>query len=157
MTSKILMVCLGNICRSPMAEGALRAQASAMALSLDIDSAGTGDWHIGHPPDSRAQKAALQLGGVDISNQRARQVQLQDFHDFDHILAMDGSNLANLQRMMPQGTKARVSLLLDHLDGYQGSDVADPYYGDADDFSQCWETVNAATSAFARKLMSGFA
>jgi protein-tyrosine phosphatase len=157
MTVSILMVCLGNICRSPMAEGALRAHAEAMKLSLHIDSAGTGDWHIGHPPDKRAQHAALSLGGVDLSSLRARQVSAADFHAFDHIVAMDQSNLANLRAMQPTGGKAQLSLLLDHSPGHVGKPVADPYYGGPQDFALCWQMVNDASRSLAEKIMSGFA
>jgi protein-tyrosine phosphatase len=157
MTKSILMVCLGNICRSPMAEGALRAHAEAMGLSLHIDSAGTGDWHIGLAPDKRAQHAARAHGSVDLSGLRARQVGLADFHSFDLILAMDQSHLSNLRAMQPGNGKAKLSLLLDYVPGYMGRSVADPYYGSADDFAECWDVVNIATLSLAEKIKSGFA
>ncbi len=135
-----------------MAEGALRAHAAVMGIELQVDSAGTGDWHVGHPPDVRAQKAALQWGGVDIAGLRARQATPGDFHEFDYIFAMDRSNLRHLRAMRPANGKAQLHLLLDHLPGSGGQDVADPYYGTAQDFADCWAQVHAATYAFARSL-----
>ncbi len=153
MAISVLMVCLGNICRSPMAEGALRAHAELLGLELHINSAGTGDWHVGNPPDARAQHAALECGGVDISGLRARQVCPNDFHLFDHVLAMDRSNLRNLRAMRPSNGTATLGLLLEHLPGSAGQDLADPYYGKAQNFADCWAQVDAATRAFAKKLL----
>ncbi len=146
--ASVLMVCLGNICRSPLAEAALRHVADDQGLNLVVDSAGTGDWHIGHPPDPRAQEVALRLGGLDIRGLRGRQVSVDDFHHFDHIMAMDSANLRHLRDMMPPGATAQLSLLLDHLPGHEGKSVADPYYGDIADFELCWHQVQAAVVAF---------
>lgn len=151
----VLMVCLGNICRSPLAEAALRHHAERLGLELVIDSAGTGDWHAGHPPDPRARQVALRLGGIDIGGLRARQVQAADFHRFDHIVAMDHSNLRNLSALAPAGAVAQLSLLLDHLPGHEGLAVADPYYGDDAGFEACWRQVDAATGALAQILRKG--
>lgn len=148
----VLMVCLGNICRSPLAEAALRQHAAKLGVQLVVDSAGTGDWHVGHPPDSRARQAALRFGGIDIGDLRARQVQAEDFHCFDHIVAMDHSNLRNLVALAPDGAGAQLSLLLDHLPGHEGRAVADPYYVDDAGFEACWYEVEAATAALAEKL-----
>ena len=152
MTIKVLMVCLGNICRSPLAEAALRHHADRLGLAVEVDSAGTGDWHIGHPPDPRAQEVALRLGGIDISDLRARQVSSEDFHRFDHILAMDAANMRNLKAMAPTGGRAQLSLLLDHATDQSGQSVADPYYGDRSDFEICWRQVDEATRILAQKL-----
>ncbi len=152
-TQSVLMVCLGNICRSPMAEGALRAAAGKAGLSLTVDSAGTGGWHKGEAPDPRAQAAALR-GGVDISGQRARQVRPADFDDFDLILAMDRDNLADLAALMPKGARAQLSLLMDHVPGRAGKSVADPYYGDAKGFDRTWAEVTAG-AAGVLALISG--
>src|SRR3954468_21444683 len=111
MAASILFVCLGNICRSPLAEGAFRAEAARLGLDVEADSAGTGSWHRGEPPDSRAI-AAAKRGRVDISGQRARQVAIADFDRFDRILALDAENLADLEAMRPAGSRAQVSLLL---------------------------------------------
>lgn len=148
----VLMVCLGNICRSPLAEVALRHVASCQGLDLEVDSAGTGDWHIGHPPDIRAQEVASRLGGLDISGLRARQVTPEDFDRFDHILAMDSNNLTVLQAMMPQASAAKLSLFLDYVAGSEGKSVADPYWGEVADFEQCWYQVTAAARSFAKSL-----
>ena len=148
----ILFVCLGNICRSPLAEGALRARATAAGLNLLIDSAGTGEWHIGHPPDPRAQ-AVARANGVDISGLRARQVQRQDFSRFSHIFAADQSNLSNLRRLAPDPSPAELALLLDLVKGREGQAVADPYYGGPEDFAQSWADVDAAAQALVARLL----
>src|SRR3954470_3499858 len=119
MTASILFVCLGNICRSPLAEGAFRAEADRLGLDAEVDSAGTGGWHRGEPPDRRAI-AVARRGGVDISVQRARQVTRADFDRFDHIVALDAENLADLERLRPAGSRASLSLLLDHVPGREG-------------------------------------
>lgn len=151
----VLMVCLGNICRSPLAEAALRDHARHLGLPLTVDSAGTGDWHVGHPPDPRAQQAAKRLGGIDIGHLRARQVRKADFDRFDHIVAMDHANMRNIRALMPSGARARLSLLLDHLPGSEGLAVADPYYGDDAGFDACWRQIDAATRALAERLLQG--
>ena len=152
MAISVLMVCLGNICRSPLAEAALRYHAERIGLDVIVDSAGTGDWHVGHPPDRRAQEVAKRLGRIDISRLRARQVLHDDFHRFDHIVVMDRSNLQNVKALAPQTGTARLSMLLDHLPGREGDAVADPVYGDIADFEACWREVQAATYALATRL-----
>ena len=152
MAVSVLMVCLGNICRSPLAEAALRKHTHQMGLDVRIDSAGTGDWHVGHAPDPRAQEVALRLGGIDISGLRARQLVRDDFHRFDHIIAMDHSNFRNLEKLAPSRSSARMSMLLDHLPGCEGQAVADPYYGDIADFENCWREVEAAVRSLAESL-----
>lgn len=147
----LLFVCLGNICRSPLAEGALRHAAQQQNLDLTIESAGTGSWHIGDPPDPRAIAAAAR-GGVDISGQRARQVTAADFTRFDHIIALDRSNLRDLQALKPDSATATLSLLLDHVPGREGQGVADPYTGTAEDFDLTWAEVNAAVPALLRRV-----
>lgn len=152
MAVSVLMVCLGNICRSPLAEAALRHHAERIGLDVIVDSAGTGDWHVGNPPDRRAQEVALRLGGIDISGLRARQVHRDDFHRFDHVIAMDHTNHRTLLGLAPPEAGARLSLLLDHLPGQEGQAVADPYYGDVADFEACWREVEAATNMLAERL-----
>lgn len=138
-----LFVCLGNICRSPLAEAAMRHEAEAAGLDLLIDSAGTGSWHIGNGPDPRAQAEALRHG-IDISSLRARQVQVEDFGRFDHVIAMDRSNFSNLGKLAPVSARARLSMLLDHVPGMEGRDVDDPYFGGPEGFVATWEQVSAA-------------
>lgn len=149
----VLFVCLGNICRSPLAEAALRAEAERAGLDLTIDSAGTGDWHVGNPPDSRAL-AEARRHGIDISAYRARQITPEDFRRFTHILALDRSNLEHLQAMAPADASASLSLLLDHVEGYEGQAVADPYFGAADGFAETWRQVSMAARALAEKFGS---
>jgi protein-tyrosine phosphatase len=151
MGSSVLFVCLGNICRSPLAEAALRAEAERLGLDIEIDSAGTGDWHIGHPPDRRAAAVALR-NGVDISHLRARQVSPQDFMRFDYIVALDTQNLADLKRMQPEASRAELSLLLDHVESREGQAVADPYYGDDEHFDIAWADVVEGAKGLARKI-----
>src|SRR6218665_3120924 len=122
-TLSILFVCLGNICRSPLAEAAFRDAAERAGLAVATDSAGTGDWHIGSPPDRRAVAEAARHG-IDISGYRGRQVTPDDFHRFDHILALDLRNLADLGATAPADATARLSLLLDHVEGMAGQAVA---------------------------------
>ena len=134
-----------------MAEGALRARADAAGLDLTIDSAGTGGWHVGEPPDERAQAEAL-AHGVDISDLRGRQVSPEDFTRFTHIFALDEENLANLRRIAPQTHDAHVGLLLDTVPNLAGQPVADPYYGGAEGFTRTWDQVDAAAQALVRRF-----
>jgi protein-tyrosine phosphatase len=151
MTHRVLFVCLGNICRSPLAEAAFRAEAARIGLKAEVDSAGTGGWHRGEPPDRRAT-AAARRNGVDISHLRARQVRPDDFDRFDIIIALDGENLADLNALRPAGSRARLSLLLDHVPGRAGEAVADPYYGGDGDFDITWRDVTEAARALADEL-----
>ena len=151
MTHRVLFVCLGNICRSPLAEAAFRAEAARLGLAVEADSAGTGGWHRGEPPDRRAI-AAARRNGVDISRLRARQVQPGDFERFDQIIALDGENLMDLRALRPAGSRARLSLLLDHVPGREGEAVADPYYGGDGDFDITWRDVTAGARGLADEL-----
>ena len=151
MKPSVLFVCLGNICRSPLAEAALRAETMRRGIDVDIDSAGTGEWHVGNPPDRRAI-AVAKRNGIDISQLRARRVSFEDFRRFDHIVALDAANLEDLARMRPGEGKAELSLLLDHVEGREGEAVADPYYGDETHFEETWKDVTAGARALARKL-----
>jgi protein-tyrosine phosphatase len=151
MKRSVLFVCLGNICRSPLAEAALRVEAERLGLEVEVDSAGTGNWHVGRPPDSRAQVVAAR-NGIDISHLRARQVEAEDFRRFDHLLALDAQNLMNLRALRPADATAELSLLLDHVPGREGEAVADPYHGDDADFDDTWSDVTQGARAFARAL-----
>lgn len=145
----VLFVCLGNICRSPLAEAAYRHALAGAGLAAQADSAGTGDWHVGHPPDPRAIAVAAG-SGIDISHYCARQVRAEDFHRFGHIVALDRNNLGDLARIAPAGATARLSLLLDWAPGREGHGVADPYYGDEAGFAVAWQEVSMG----ARGLLS---
>ncbi len=151
MTVSVLFVCLGNICRSPLAEAAFRAEAERLDLQADIDSAGTGNWHVGHAPDPRAQAAAFR-NGVDISYLRARQVTHGDFGRFDHIVALDAYNLADLLALKPRDCRARISLLLDHAEGRKGEPIADPYHGDDTDFDRAWTDIMLGARGLAEHI-----
>lgn len=148
----ILFVCLGNICRSPLAEAALRAQSVAAGVAMTIDSAGIGDWHVGRPPDPRAQETARRHG-LDISSYRARQVTTEDFARFGHIFALDQQNLKDLRRIEPSRHIAEVALLMDLVPGRKGTAVIDPYYGDEEDFEQAWADVSAAAERLVRRYL----
>ncbi|KTF67954.1 low molecular weight protein-tyrosine-phosphatase [Sphingomonas sp. HT-1] len=148
-----LFVCLGNICRSPLAEAAFRAAAEAAGVDAIADSAGTGDWHVGNPPDRRSIAVAARHG-IDIGSLRARQVTRADFERFDHILALDPQNLADLRRIAPAGGgAARLRLLLDVVPGWQGRAVDDPYYGGPDGFDRTWDEVRTAADMLVRELV----
>ena len=151
MTISVLFVCLGNICRSPLAEAALRAEVEKTDLLVEIDSAGTGDWHVDCPPDTRAQAVALR-NGIDISTYRGRQVTPQDFHRFDHIFALDTENLKNLRRIRPSNSTATLRLLMDLVPGREGSSVTDPYFGEDEGFDETWDDVTKAARALIESL-----
>ncbi|WDY56594.1 low molecular weight protein-tyrosine-phosphatase [Pseudomonas sp. PSKL.D1] len=141
---RVLFVCLGNICRSPTAEGVLRHQllAAGLADRVHVASAGTGDWHVGEAPDSRTCKAAL-ARGYDLTKQRAQQVKAAHFAEYDLILAMDESNLSNLRAMRPHAAKGELDLFLRRY-GAALDEVPDPYYGGADGFEQVLDLIEAA-------------
>jgi protein-tyrosine phosphatase len=140
----VLMVCMGNICRSPTAEGVLRhlVAEAGLASSVHIDSAGTLDYHVGTPPDARSQRHALRRG-YDLSTQRARQVNARDFEQFDLILAMDWQNLEELQSLCPVGHAHKLRRLMEFAPAGLGDVVADPYYGGADGFETVLDHVEA--------------
>lgn len=149
--TRILAVCLGNICRSPTAEAALREAADRAALQVEIDSAGTGAWHVGSRPDAR-MRAAGSEAGLEIDG-TARRVAPEDFDRFDLILAMDGSNMADLQRMAPSPEAAEKVRLFRSFDpDADEPDVPDPYYGGADGFREVVEMARRAASGVVRHL-----
>jgi protein-tyrosine phosphatase len=147
----ILFVCLGNICRSPLAEAAFRAEAERTGLDAAADSAGTGDWHIGHAPDRRAL-ATAKCHGIDISGYRARQVEAEDFRRFSHIFALDAQNLRDLRAIAPHDATAELDLLLNLVSGREGEAVQDPYYGTDEGFETTWADVTAAARALVERL-----
>jgi protein-tyrosine phosphatase len=143
---RILMVCLGNICRSPTAEGVFRQLLTQVApdLQVEVDSAGTAGYHVGEPPDPRSRRAAMSRG-VDLSTLRARRVAIRDFACFDLILAMDRDNLRVLEAMRPEGSRARVQLFLEYAPDLGRLEVPDPYYGDASGFEEVLDLSTAAS------------
>ena len=150
--SSVLLFCLGNICRSPTAEEIFRQQAAIAGLSMKVDSAGTGDWHIGHAPDERAQRHA-KAHGYNINKLVARQVSADDFRDFDLILSMDAQNLADLQSIKngitnTDTTVAKLALFSEEDPTYGGDDVPDPYTGDGDAFEEVIERIESSAQAW---------
>ena len=133
---RVLFCCMGNICRSPTAEGVFRHMVRDAGLEnrIEIASAGTHEYHVGHAPDHRTQ-AAASMRGYDLSSQRARQVSAREFLDYDYILAMDADNLAFLQAIAPAGQQGKAQLFLNYSEASQGGDVPDPYYGGNDGFT----------------------
>ena len=149
---RILMVCLGNICRSPLADGLLRHKVSEKQLPWMVDSAGTAAYHIGNPPDHRMIQTA-KSNGIDISELRARQFTSEDFTAFDRIYVMDQSNYSNVLRLASTNTdRQKVYLLLDHLYPNKQLEVPDPYYGNQSDFDAVFTLVNEATEALITDL-----
>ncbi|MFT8791548.1 low molecular weight protein-tyrosine-phosphatase [Komagataeibacter saccharivorans] len=147
----VLFVCTGNICRSPLAEGAFRHAARPAGRAVTVYSAGTGNGPAGAPPDRRAC-AVARRHGIDISGYRARVVKVADFDRFTHIIALDASHLEYLLSIRPAGYRAEVSLLMDHVPGMEGRDVVDPYYGSASGFDTTWQDVMVGVEALVRKL-----
>ena len=143
---RVLFVCLGNICRSPAAEGVLRVMASRRGVAVDIDSAGTGAWHAGNPPDARMIKAAG-ARGYDLTRQRARKVALSDFFEFDFLLAMDLSNQADLLEMAPPNRTCDIRLFLDFAAGDE-RETPDPYYGSAGGFEHVLDLIERGADGF---------
>ena len=153
MPTRVLFVCLGNICRSPLAQGILEQLASARngaSPPIHIDSAGTGAWHEGEPPDPRMRRVAAG-NGVSLDQQRARQVRAADFEAFDHILAMDTENLEDLVRICPVAHRGKLALLRSY-DPEGGADVPDPYYGGPDGFDRVFTIVERSCMGFLESL-----
>ena len=158
-TIKVLFVCLGNICRSPTAHGVFRAlveqegEGQVNFKSIEIDSAGTGDWHIGHPPDHRASQTAAKRG-YDLSDLVARQVSAKDFQFFDYILAMDNNNLKDLRAMAPSNYAGTLSLFLEFAENYSESEVPDPYYGGDQGFEHVLDLVEDASRGLLKHIQA---
>jgi protein-tyrosine phosphatase len=151
-----LFVCLGNICRSPTAEGVLRAIAAREfpALDIEVDSAGTADYHVGQPPDRRTVGAARRRG-YELAGLRARRVQPADFDRFDFVLAMDHANLAELESRRPPSAAARVGLFLEFAPDAGVAEVPDPYYGGTEDFERVLDLCEAAARGLLAQLANG--
>jgi protein-tyrosine phosphatase len=148
---KILMVCLGNICRSPLAEGILKEKIKSRGLNWKVDSAGTGAWHIGEKPDRRSIAIARQHQ-IDLTDQRARQLKASDLENFDLLIGMDRSNYNNILKLSTNAQQEeKVRLMMDFAYPNQGIEVPDPYY-DRDGFEEVYEMIDKATDALIEEL-----
>ena len=150
----VLFVCLGNICRSPSAEGIFRKllEECPEQLTINVDSVGTGGWHIGKPADLRAQKTAKQRG-IDLQDLRGRQITEEDFIKNDYIIAMDRSNKSNLLKMCPSYRKTNIHLFLEFTQHYQEEDVPDPYYSGDDGFENVFDMLTATSQGLLEHIL----
>lgn len=150
MPVKVLMVCLGNICRSPLAEGILQAK---LPKNYFVDSAGTGNWHVGASPDKRSI-AAARKHGIDISQQRCRQIKTSDFEEFDYIFVMDKSNYENVIALAPTTELAsKVKIILNEIQPQHNLEVPDPYYGNSSDFDNVFTILDEVCEVIAKKIV----
>ncbi len=148
---KILMICLGNICRSPLAEGILRQKANASNLDWQIDSCGTGGWHAGEKPDIRSIEVA-QKNGIDISKQLARKLRCTDIDNFDILYVMDKQNYEDVVRNChTEEEKQRVKLILSEVEAWEDAEVPDPYFGEKDGFDKVFAMLDKACDAIIEK------
>jgi protein-tyrosine phosphatase len=151
MSVKVLMVCLGNICRSPLAEGILQAK---LPNNYIVDSAGTADYHVGTAPDKRSVITAKKFG-VDISQQKCRQISVSDFENFDYIYVMDTSNYKNVLAIAPnEKAKQKVKVILNELHPNKNLEVPDPYYGDIKGFEHVYQLLDEVCDVIAAKIKS---
>ena len=153
MTYRVLLVCMGNICRSPTAEGVLRCliKNNNLGDKVEVDSAGTHGYHVGEAPDARTQRAAL-VRGYNLSQLRARKVARQDIDYFDLILAMDKSNLDNLRRMAPPEAHDRIKLFMEYARNFDDDEVPDPYYGLGHGFDLVLDMVEDAAQGLVEEI-----
>ncbi len=151
--TKVLFVCLGNICRSPTAEGVFKhiVEKTGLTNQIFIDSAGTGSWHIGNPPDRRAIDAAA-LRGIDISELKARQVTAVDAVEFDYLIVMDNQNLYDLRNLSDRAYHHKINLFLSYADNYSESEVPDPYYGGSQGFSRVLDMIEDASQGLLHEI-----
>ena len=152
---RVLIVCTGNICRSPTGEGVLRAliERRGLADRIEVRSAGTHDYHVGEGPDSRSVRHAGKRG-YDLSDLRASQVSGDDFHSYDYILAMDRGHLRILRNMVPAGARARLGLFLEASGRWKGEDVPDPYYGGPEGFERVLDMVEEAAQRWLERIQA---
>mgnify|MGYP003495582479 CR=1 FL=1 len=150
----VLFVCMGNICRSPTAQGVFESlvERTGLTQAIQVDSAGTHAYHIGNPPDNRSQQAALERG-IDLSKQRARQVQGVDFMSFDYVLAMDLNNLQALQRISEAQSAKNLKLLMEFANRWQEREVPDPYYGGSWGFERVLDMIEDASEGLLEHLI----
>ncbi|UYW01438.1 low molecular weight phosphotyrosine protein phosphatase [Flavobacterium agricola] len=151
MSTKVLMVCLGNICRSPLAHGILESKIEP-EMQVKVDSAGTAAWHSGKQPDERSIAIAKQ-NGIDISNQKARQFTVEDFNAFDYIYVMDQSNYKDVMKLAPNdATRAKVEIILNEIYPEENREVPDPYYGGTSGFTTVYNLLDQACDKIIHKL-----
>lgn len=152
--TRVLFVCMGNICRSPTVEGVFRhlVEMRGLTREIEIDSAGTHDYHVGDPPDRRAVVAAARAG-YDLSRLRGRQVSLDDFRKFDYVLAMDMENLMLLQRQCPPEHRAKLGLFMSYAKNHREREVPDPYYGNAEGFQIVLRMAEDAAEGLLEEIM----
>ena len=151
--TRVLFVCLGNICRSPTAHAVFEEKVKQAGLShrVQVDSCGTGSWHIGQPPDDRTQKAAAKRG-YDLSHLRARRLEHDDFSQYDYILAMDTRNLADVIKKAPMDFSGRIQLFLDYSADKNVLEVPDPYYGQQDGFERVLNLIEEASDGLIKAI-----
>lgn len=151
------MVCMGNICRSPMAHGYFEhlVREAGLAQKIQVDSAGTHAYHVGNPPDARAQQTARRRG-IDLSGQRARKALREDFHAFDYVLAMDRDNYALLAELCPEGQEHKLRLFLEFAPQLAEREVPDPYYGGAEGFERVFDMVEVAAAGLLEDIRSRY-
>ncbi len=153
MEIKICFVCMGNICRSPTAQGVFEKliEDEGLATHFSVDSAGTHAYHVGEPPDRRAQEAAKRRG-IDLSPQRARRVVVEDFDEFDYIVAMDVDNQSALKALAPKAHQGKISLFMTHEESYEQNHVPDPYYGGINGFEMVLDMIESASQGLLAKI-----
>ncbi len=153
----VLFVCLGNICRSPTAEGAFRqcVERAGLDLIVHIDSAGTADYHVGQPPDARAIAAAAKRG-IRLKNLRARQIESADFERFDYIIAMDDFNYEDLLALAPTGHSCEISLFMKFAETWPEQTIPDPYYGGQHGFERVLDMIDAAAAGLIADIRKKF-
>jgi protein-tyrosine phosphatase len=154
---KVLFVCMGNICRSPTAHGVFRQLVidENLVEYIEIDSAGTHAYHVGNPPDSRAQQTAHSRG-IDLSDLTARQARSEDFHEFDYVLAMDTDNFRGLKAICPAGREERLYMFLDFAPNVKAKEVPDPYYGGPSGFEKVFDMVDEASRGLLEDIKSRY-
>ncbi len=153
--SRVLFVCLGNICRSPLAEGVFVAEVDKRGLSqaFHVDSCGTGGWHVGEAPDGRSVEVAA-ANGIDISHQRSRKLTVADFAHFDWIIAMDRANERDILQRCPAGSKARIQHFMHWVPDTESADVPDPYYGGPGGFDHVFELLRSGMPALLDTILA---
>jgi protein-tyrosine phosphatase len=147
---KLLFVCLGNICRSPLAEGIMKHKIAELGLDWEVDSAGTGGWHAGDLPDSRSIQVA-QKHGVDLTYQRARKLRSIDYEAFDRIYVMDSMNYQDVKRLANEDEYHKIELIMNEVEPHRNINVPDPYYGEGDGFEHVFQMLDRACDAIIKK------